>query len=161
MQGLPQARNRTSCNITTALMTDNLRQGRAFGMQGTATLMTDYFGCPLRLGVSSRGPKPMGVRGAFRLRFPQRFGPLVKGLVGGEVVWKEVGTFICLRIEAARRLRAAADYRASAPAGASPQGPVANDGRRVMKGLVGPKRLKHEVWRRWAREPPPSSGLAN
>ena len=55
--------------------------------------MTDHVGRPLALGVACRSPKPTGVRGAFRLRFPQRLGPLVTGLVGEEVVCKDLGTF--------------------------------------------------------------------
>ena len=41
--------------------------------------------------VACRGPKPTGVRGASRLQFPQRIGPLVKSFMGEEVVCKDFG----------------------------------------------------------------------
>ena len=111
------------------------------------TIMTDYLGCPLQLGVACRGPKPTGVRGALKMQFPRKAGPLVKSFAGIEVVYKDLRTFACLRIEAGRRLRAMADYlghplwlgvnqrRAS-----SDEGPCA-------------KRLKHAKWKKLPSRP--------
>ena len=98
------------CNNWKFAKADYLGQGGAFSMQDPAWVrnqrlpkMTDYLGHPLRLGVVCRGPKPTRVRGAFRL--PQRFRPLVKGLVGEEVVSPDL-ICACQRIEAGRCLEA-------------------------------------------------------